>query len=136
MELIDRVPELSEQVRAGKQEQRLLGTADQPNYFRKPYGPGWALVGDAGYHRDFITGLGINDAFRDAELVMQAIDEGFSEQRPLDEAMESYERTRNDLAMPLYEITTRLAGGELNPAEFMKFGPAIVRNLPSMNGSA
>ncbi|HLC28140.1 MAG TPA: NAD(P)/FAD-dependent oxidoreductase [Dehalococcoidia bacterium] len=136
MALIDRVPELAEQVRAGKQEQRFLGTADQPNYFRKPYGPGWALVGDAGYHRDFITGLGINDAFRDAELLTRAIDEAFSGQRPLDEAMADYENTRNDLAMPLYEITTKMASGELtDPTEFMKFGPAIVRNLPSMNGN-
>jgi flavin-dependent dehydrogenase len=136
MAVIDRVPALSEQVRAGKQEQRLQGTADQPNYFRKPYGPGWALVGDAGYHRDFITGLGINDAFRDAELVSNAVHEGFSGKRPLDEAMADYEYTRNDLAMPLYEITTKMAAGELtDPAEFMKFGPAIIRNLPSMNGA-
>ena len=39
-----------------------------PNFFRKPFGPGWALVGDAGYNKDFITAQGINDAFRDAEL--------------------------------------------------------------------
>src|SRR5438046_5667021 len=91
MEIVDRVPELSEQIRSGKQEQRLLGTADQPNYFRKPYGPGWALVGDAGYHRDFITGLGINDAFRDAELLSQAANEAFTEQRSIDEAMAVYE---------------------------------------------
>ncbi len=136
MEIVDRVPELSEQIRSGKQEQRLLGTADQPNYFRKPYGPGWALVGDAGYHRDFITGLGINDAFRDAELLSQAVNEAFTEQPSIDEAMAVYENTRNELAMPLYEITTKMAGGKLtDPAEFMKFGPAIVRNLPSMNGN-
>ena len=40
-----------------------------PNVVRQPYGPGWALVGDAGYHRDPITGHGITDAFRDAELL-------------------------------------------------------------------
>ena len=132
MKLIDRVPALAEQVRVAKQEQRFMGTADQPNYFRKPYGPGWALVGDAGYHRDFITGLGINDAFRDAELVAKAVDEGLSGQRPLDEAMADYESTRNDLAMPLYEITTKMASGQITDvAEFLKFGPAIARNLPS-----
>jgi hypothetical protein len=50
--------------------------------------------------------------------------------------MAEYETTRNDLAMPLYEITTKMAGGELtDPMEFMKFGPAILRNLPSMNGA-
>jgi flavin-dependent dehydrogenase len=132
LKLIDRVPELAEQVRAAKQEQRFLGTADQPNYFRKPYGPGWALVGDAGYHRDFITGLGINDAFRDAELVAQAIDEGFSGKRPIDDAMADYQSTRDRLAMPLYEITTKMASGQItDPADFFAFGPAILTNLPA-----
>ena len=49
-----------------------------PNYFRKPYGPGWALVGDAGYNKDFITAQGIIDAFRDAELCATALDESLS----------------------------------------------------------
>jgi flavin-dependent dehydrogenase len=137
MKLIDRVPALAEQVRAGKQEQRFMGTADQPNYFRKPYGPGWALVGDAGCHRDFITGLGINDAFRDAELVVKAVDEAFARGRPIDDAMAGYESKRNDLAMPLYEITVKMASGQLtDPAEFLTFGPAIARNLPAPMGAA
>ena len=34
-----------------------------------PSGPGWALVGDAGYHLDPITAQGMLDAFRDAELL-------------------------------------------------------------------
>jgi flavin-dependent dehydrogenase len=137
MKLIDRVPELAAQVRAGKQEQRYMGTADQPNYFRKPYGPGWALVGDAGYHRDFITGLGINDAFRDAELVAKATDEGLSGARSIEDAMASYEEKRNDLAMPLYDITTRMASGQITSMEeFLNFGPAIARNLPAPLGAA
>ena len=137
MKLIDRVPALAEQVRAAKQEQRFMGTADQPNYFRKPYGPGWALVGDAGYHRDFITGLGISDAFRDAELVAKAVDEGLGGSRAIDDAMADYESKRNDLAMPLYEITLKMANGEItDPAEFLAFGPAIARNLPAPLGAA
>ena len=43
-----------------------------PNYFRKPYGPGWALVGDAGYIKDPITAQGIGDAFQDAERCASA----------------------------------------------------------------
>jgi flavin-dependent dehydrogenase len=136
MKLIDRVPALAEQVRSAKQEQKFLGTADQPNYFRKPYGPGWALVGDAGYHRDFITGLGINDAFRDAELVVKAVDEAFSGKRPIDAAMADYQSIRDDLALPLYKITTKMAAGEIQDmAGFMEFGPAIARNLPQPVGA-
>ena len=39
------------------------------NHVREAAGPGWALVGDASEHRDPITGHGITDAFRDAELL-------------------------------------------------------------------
>ena len=55
-----------------RREARFVGTA-VPNYFRKPYGPGWALVGDAGYIKDFITAQGITDAFRDAEHCATAL---------------------------------------------------------------
>ena len=59
-------PAFAERIRDAKREERLVGTS-VPNYFRTPYGPGWALVGDAGYSRDFITAQGITDAFLDAE---------------------------------------------------------------------
>ena len=53
---------------AARSARRRFAGAAVPNFFRKPYGPGWALVGDAGYNKDPITAQGINDAFRDAEL--------------------------------------------------------------------
>ena len=89
LKTLELVPNLADRVRHGKREERFVGTADLPNFFRKPYGPGWALVGDSGYHKDPITAQGITDAFRDAELLANAIDEGFSERRPLDEALAS-----------------------------------------------
>ena len=78
MRTLELAPELAERVRGGQREERFIGTADLPNFFRVPYGPGWALVGDAGYHQDPNTGLGISNAFRDAELLADAIDAGFS----------------------------------------------------------
>jgi flavin-dependent dehydrogenase len=75
---LELVPRVAERVRGAKQEERFVGTADLPNFFRKSYGPGWALVGDAGYHKDPITGQGITDAFRSAQLLVEAIDAGFS----------------------------------------------------------
>ena len=59
-------------VRSATRESKFIGTAELPGYFRKPFGPGWVLVGDAGYHKNPITAMGINDAFRDAELVAAA----------------------------------------------------------------
>ena len=132
MKFIDRVPHLSEEMRAGKREHRWMGTCDQPNYFRVPYGPGWALVGDAGYHRDFLTGLGITDAFRDAEYVAQAAHQGLSGERPMDEAMADYQKKRDTSAKPLYDFTTKMASGLApEPMEWMSFGAAMNHMLTS-----
>ena len=75
LKLFDLVPEFAERVRKAKREARLTG-APTPNFFRNPYGPGWALVGDAGYIRDPITAQGISDAFRDAERCSVAFGRG------------------------------------------------------------
>jgi flavin-dependent dehydrogenase len=99
------LPFVGDQLAGGKREEKYIGTADTRNFFRKPYGPGWALVGDAGYHRDPVTGLGIADAFRDAELLANALDDGFSDRVPLEKALASYEQDRNRLATPDYERT-------------------------------
>jgi flavin-dependent dehydrogenase len=116
-------PAMHERVLGGKREERWWGTADVPNFFRKPYGPGWALVGDAGYHRDPVTGLGINDAFRDAELLSSAIDEGFSGRTPIEQALAGYEQQRNAIATPMYEFTVALASGNPPPEMVAAFAP-------------
>ena len=106
---LDLAPEFAERVRNGKREERFLGTADTTNFFRRPYGHGWALVGDAGYHKDPSTAQGISDSFRDAELLSEAIDQGFSGHRPLEDALADYETKRNAAVMPMYEFTLQLA---------------------------
>jgi flavin-dependent dehydrogenase len=120
-------PDLAERVRGGKREHRYMGTADLPNFFRKPYGPGWALVGDAGFHKDPITAQGITDAFRDAEFLAQAIDAGFSERQPLDEALAGYEQQRNEI-MPLYDFICERAVHEPFPPEFQQVLAALRGN--------
>jgi flavin-dependent dehydrogenase len=112
-------PALAERVRSGKREERFVGTADMANFFRKPYGVGWALVGDAGYHKDPYTAQGITDSFRDAELLTEAIDAGFSGRRPLDEALADYEQQRNTAVMPMYEFTLQLANLAVPPSPEM-----------------
>lgn len=106
-------PELADRLRRGKREERFVGSADLPTFFRRPFGPGWALVGDAGYFKDPITALGISDAFRDAELLASAVDDGFAGRKPLHDALSSYERARNEAAAPTCAWTSRLA--ELRP---------------------
>jgi 2-polyprenyl-6-methoxyphenol hydroxylase-like FAD-dependent oxidoreductase len=111
-EIFDLVPAFAERMKTAKREARFVGTP-VPGYFRKPFGPGWALVGDAGYNKDFITAMGILDAFRDAELCTTALDETFTGRQPFEQAMLAYQLTRDEASLPMYEFTNQLA--PLNP---------------------
>jgi flavin-dependent dehydrogenase len=122
-------PGLAERVAEGRRETGFKG-ADFPFYFRKPYGPGWALVGDAGYHRDAITGQGITDAFRDADLLADAVDAGFSGAAPLDAALAEYEQRRNTAVMPMYEFTYQLARLEPPTLQDQQLFGALRTNQP------
>jgi flavin-dependent dehydrogenase len=109
MAAVDREAELSERVRAGHREERIYGAAQLPNFLRKPYGRGWALVGDAGCHKDPFAALGVCDALRDAELLADALAEALSGVRPETAALSEYERRRNDATMAEYEANIRSA---------------------------
>ena len=80
-----------------------------PNFCRKPYGPGWALLGDAGYHKDPCLPLGISDALRDAELLAEALDAGLSGRESVEHALAHYEQERNAAALPSYALTRQFA---------------------------
>ena len=88
---LELAPALAARVRAGRREERFVGTANTRNFLRKPFGPGWALVGDAGYHKDPVTAQGISDAFRDAERLARAVDEGLAGRRSWPEALLDYD---------------------------------------------
>jgi flavin-dependent dehydrogenase len=133
LKTLDLAPSLAERVRSGKREERFVGTADLPNFFRKPSGPGWALVGDAGYHKDPVTAQGITDAFRDAELLSEALDSGFAGHRPMEEALADYERQRNATVMPIYELTCQLATLELPPPPMQHLFAALQGNQDQIN---
>jgi len=106
------IPGLSERLRAGRQSERFFGSADLPEFYRRPYGPGWALVGDAGLAMDPITGQGIGNAFRDAERLAQAIEAGFSGKMSLEKALAAYEKERNAETLPIYKFTGQIASFE------------------------
>jgi flavin-dependent dehydrogenase len=112
-EILEASPKFAAKVRAGKREERWMGTADVPNFFRKPWGPGWALVGDAGYMKDPTTGFGIADAFRDAALLAHALDDALSGRRPAEVALAEYQSKRDAIAGPIYEMTLQMAAGDM-----------------------
>ncbi len=133
LSLFDGAPEFAERVRGATREARFAGTGDLPNFFRKPYGPGWALVGDAGYHKDPLTAFGITDAFRDVELVVDALDQSFAGERPFDDAMNDYQQRRDEAAMPMFELTCQVATMEPPPPEMQALLAAVHGNQQSMD---
>jgi len=130
--VIDLAPSFAERLRGARREERFAGMA-VPNYFRKPFGPGWALVGDAGYNKDFITAQGIQDAFRDAELCAAALDESFTGARSFDAAMADYQSTRDQHVLAMYEFTAELASQEPPPPEMQQLLGAVHGNQQAMD---
>jgi flavin-dependent dehydrogenase len=133
MAVVDKVPALAERVRGGRREERWRGATDLPNFLRKPYGPGWALVGDAGCHKDPFLALGVCDAFRDAELLVDALDEAFAGRRPLDVALADYERRRNEATMPDYRQNLQLARFQPLPADVAHLRASLRGNQEATN---
>lgn len=135
LKTLDLAPSFGDRVRDARREERFVGAA-VPNYFRKPYGLGWALAGDAGYNKDFITAQGIQDAFRDAELCATALDETFSGARFFDVAMGEYQSARDAHVLPMYELTCEFATLEPPPREMQHLLAAMRGNQEAMDGFA
>ena len=135
LKTLDAAPEFADRVRAATREDRFTG-AGVPNFFRKPFGAGWALVGDAGYTRDPITAQGITDAFRDAQLCSTAVDEALDGRRPFADAMATYQRTRDTQVTPIFEFTTQLATLEPPPPEMQQLLGAVHGNPEAMDAFA
>jgi flavin-dependent dehydrogenase len=102
-------PGLYEALRGRSPALRLTGSGDQRNFLRAPTGPGWALVGDAGQHKDSITARGITDAFLQAELLAQVLAGRCGAQRTVDLALAEFARRRDGLLAESYAATLRAA---------------------------
>jgi 2-polyprenyl-6-methoxyphenol hydroxylase-like FAD-dependent oxidoreductase len=113
-------------VAKAERTEKISGQAPHKSFYRKPFGPGWALVGDAGYYRDPLLGQGINDAFRDADNLSSALHSVFSGGRAWDEALGEYENSRNAATQMIYGLTNLLCQ-DLNPSpellQMMAGGP-------------
>jgi 2-polyprenyl-6-methoxyphenol hydroxylase-like FAD-dependent oxidoreductase len=125
-------PEFAARVRDATRESRFAGGA-VANLFRQPHGPGWALVGDAGYDRDPITAQGISDAFWDAEHLTDALADAADGRRPLPQALSAWHSARDERALPMYEFTTQMATLEPPPPEMQQLLGAVHGNPTAMN---
>jgi flavin-dependent dehydrogenase len=109
-QLLERgAPELAERLRQARRTSPVQGMLRQPNQLRQAFGPGWALVGDAGYYRDAITAYGISDAFRDAELLAVALGRALDGDDDETTTLAAYQQQRDQALREIFEITCQLA---------------------------
>ncbi len=118
-------PELAEQMAtSGQRAEKFSGIRYPDNFYRRSNGPGWVLVGDAGYHKDPVTGQGITDAFGQADRLARQIARGLAGEIPLDEATAEFVRDRDAESGAAFMLACTL--GELViPAELQALFGAV-----------
>jgi 2-polyprenyl-6-methoxyphenol hydroxylase-like FAD-dependent oxidoreductase len=130
---------LGKRVQAGAREEKIVGMRENPNFLRQPYGPGWALVGDAGYHKDPTPAHGISDAFRDAETLATALDDVLAGRSDEDDALSLWHQGRDEHARPALETTVKMSSFQVPPVEraqaFLELSTRQLEDLtPSVPG--
>ena len=108
-------PALVDRVAASQPAGPIHGWGGTPGYVRQSWGPGWALVGDAGYYKDPITTHGMTDALRDAELLAHAITETTIAGSTEAIAFARYQQTRDRLSSDLFAATEDVAAYNWTP---------------------
>jgi 2-polyprenyl-6-methoxyphenol hydroxylase-like FAD-dependent oxidoreductase len=131
--VLESTPTVADRLSRAHREEKWVGTAGVPNYFRQPFGPGWALVGDAAYNKDPITAQGISDAFIDAEALAAALDDGWAGRRPLGDALADAQQRRDQRAKPMYDFTCQLARLEPPPPHMQQLFAALRGNHQATN---
>jgi 2-polyprenyl-6-methoxyphenol hydroxylase-like FAD-dependent oxidoreductase len=131
--LLEMFPRMAEFRRQGKQVEPVRGMREQAGFFRQSWGPGWALAGDAGYHKHPLSAQGITDAFRDAERLSEALDAGFSGRSEMKDALATYQRQRDETVMPMYQSTCDRALLQPPPPEIIALFSALRHNRPQMD---
>lgn len=101
--------DVARRVAAGHRTGPIRGFPGLAGEMRRPWGPGWALVGDAGYFKDPLTSHGMSDALRDAELLARALDAVYTGHASETDALSQYELVRDDLSIALFDATARVA---------------------------
>ncbi len=109
--LMECEPVLAAVVERAERAEQYRGFPGQVGYFRQSFGPGWALVGDAGYFKDPLTAHGMTDALIDAELLARAAAEG------TESALSDYQQARDDRATGLFDVTDAIASFEWDLTE-------------------
>jgi flavin-dependent dehydrogenase len=111
--LAEASPAAAVRVAGGRQVEGLRGSGGVPGRMRRAGGPGWALVGDAGYYKDPLSTHGMSDALRDAELLARALTGALGGAVPEAAALAAFQAQRDRLSAALFEVTEQIAGHTL-----------------------
>jgi 2-polyprenyl-6-methoxyphenol hydroxylase-like FAD-dependent oxidoreductase len=122
-------PELFDPGTDARAPERLRIFTGRPGHLRRASGPGWALVGDAGYFKDPIGAHGLSDALRDAELLARAVVDT-RDGVPEAEALATYHRCRDSLSTALFDVVDVVAGHGWSDDEI---GGLLLRLSAAMN---
>ena len=114
---LDELGSLGERTRAGRRQEKLVPIANLKTFLRTAGGPGWALVGDAGYHKDPQPADGISDAFRAVEQLVGPLSAFLAGDISEEEALERYQKERDASAIPLLEHTVTMSSFDSSPMD-------------------
>jgi flavin-dependent dehydrogenase len=107
-------PTLAPRLEGAERQSPVLGSASIPCYLRVPYGPGWALVGDAGMVMDPWSGQGIDQASSHAVILARQLTAFLQGDINWESAMTGYHRERNEFSQKAYRRTCTFAA-DLRP---------------------
>ncbi len=123
--LAEAAPDLAAALGSARLDAKLQPFPGIPGFMRRAWGPGWALVGDAGYFKDPITAHGITDALRDAELLARAVVSG------TEAALAGYQSARDAASVELFEVTDRIASFAWDLEEAKGLHRQLARHMAS-----
>jgi 2-polyprenyl-6-methoxyphenol hydroxylase-like FAD-dependent oxidoreductase len=118
-------PAVADEAAAATRVAPIRGFPGTPAWLRHPHGPGWALVGDAGSFKDPISSHGITDAFKDAELLVDALDQALTGARAEADALAEYARLRDEMTLPLLRAVEPIASHALPVTDLVEHHLAL-----------
>ena len=101
-------PLLADRAKSAQQVERLQG-GTVPNFLKQAWGQGWALIGDAGYHKDPTPADGISDAFYSVDILTVAADDFLSGNKSEEEAFADFQRQHDEKSLPRLELCIKIS---------------------------
>jgi 2-polyprenyl-6-methoxyphenol hydroxylase-like FAD-dependent oxidoreductase len=106
---LESLPDLAPRLRRAEQTAPTRGAGNIPCYQRVPYGPGWALVGDAAQVMDPWSGQGIDHASTHATMLAGALADWLDGKNPWEVALGAYHAERNAWSKKTFRRTSEYA---------------------------